>query len=204
MGLQTPDFAAPSFSDSPLQMAVSGSAAAATPDGLDAEMARLADLRRFASSVLKAAESQSQQATASAAWTDGAASGRLGASMFGGDARPSGLRDAASHQDRQDAPASLVPTGRNADGRRSLSVPGHAPTPPWEDDRRCITPRGRELQVQPPPQPPPSQAEWPGIANPQSIGRRRSSGQPLSVPWPAAGGSNDWEGSVKTEGRLVF
>lgn len=226
-GLQTPDFASAAFADSPLHMAVPGTApSAAPPDGLDAEMARLGDLRRFAASVLAAAESQCQQAvpnsaaTAPPAWTDSANGGRMSASMHSTESRPSFLRDAANHQEQeyQDSPLSMF--GNSGSSRRSASVPGHAqaPCPPWEDSSRCSTPRSHKLSAQPPPQPPPAQAgarpshQWPseprgqgsGSAFHNGAGRRRSSAQPLQVPWPAAGSKSEWEGSVKNEGRLVF
>lgn len=208
-GLQTPDFSAPSFAGSPLQMPAPSTPGDTSPDGLDAEMARLADLRRFASSVMKAAESQcaaqappNSGAKAPATWSDSTVGGRMSAGMFGTNTQQSGLRDTANHQDRLDPPSSSS-SGR----RRAVSVPNVPPHCPWEDNRQQRTPRGMELPAQPPPQPPPTQAEplssqpWPSAM--RNGGRaRRSAAQPLHVPWP--GGNAAWEGSVENEGRLVF
>jgi len=214
-GLQTPDFAGSSFAESPLQMATSAPDNRESSDGLDAEMARLADLRRFASSVLKAAESQCPGSGTSApsSWNDAPHSGRMSGGAFGTGNRQSCLRNAANHQDRQDPPFDSSPPSLAPDGgtgrRRTSSAPVLGP-PPWEDThRRSLTPRGLELPAQPPPQPPPTQVDtqsgqWPSAMPRRSTAQRRSAAQPLHVPWPAAGGSSDWQGGVQNEGRLVF
>lgn len=238
-GLQTPDFAAaPSFAGSP----ATGKAPAEGNDGLDAEMQRLAELRRFASNVLQAAEVQGAQARTSTghvgapaqpAWADNRMSHARGPApqeQLFAERRPSGLRDAANQQDLNISfdgsqldcyvpPARAPELSGESGQRRRTAAPSERsyqdqrwqPPPPWEDDYRPTTPRGSEIPAQPPPQPPPMQAEgvpgqaWNmGMRN-GSAGRvRRSAAQPLRVPWPSAGGTGDWEGNSQSEGRLVF
>eukprot|EP00427_Karlodinium_veneficum_P055307 CAMPEP_0169407636 /NCGR_PEP_ID=MMETSP1017-20121227/58217_1 /TAXON_ID=342587 /ORGANISM="Karlodinium micrum, Strain CCMP2283" /LENGTH=840 /DNA_ID=CAMNT_0009514575 /DNA_START=67 /DNA_END=2586 /DNA_ORIENTATION=- len=144
-GSQTPDFAA-TFSGSPSQ-------SFPPPDGLDAEMARLADLRRFASNVMKAAEGQSQMMQSPATptpgtWTDSRQHGWPGSSlpvpphpeaqMYAGS-HQMGLRDSANHHERQGPPhfdsadmehLRMTPP---ASARRSMPAQMPGVPPPWAE-----------------------------------------------------------------------
>jgi hypothetical protein len=232
-GLQTPDFAAQRFAApdpfSPLQMAAPAKAPGDSPDGLDAEMARLADLRRFASSVLQAAESQCSQAMANAAassqappmWnhsvsqqatvqhhgTDAARGSRMSAAIFGADNHPGRLRDAASHQDHQEAPfdSSPVPAAPEMRGGVRHGVPAHAPAAPaWDGSRGSLSQRAApQMEVNHRSLSPRGAPQIPS-AVPRRSTQRRMTGQTMHVPWNAAGGGGEWEGTVENEGRLVF
>lgn len=197
-GLSTPDFAsAPSFAGSPLQMATPASKVGETPSDLDAEMERLAGLRRFAASVMQAAEGQCQQAasnpqaTSSSSWSD-APHGGIRGGVFTTDGDQDGPRHAANHPDRQDIQfqsASRPPDGASMGRQRS------APAVPRQRAYEEMPPAPWELP-RPPQQALASSQQWlPGAQH--STRQRRSSAQPMHVPWPA-------QGSNGNEGRLVF
>mmetsp|Transcript_72622 Transcript_72622/g.137962 ORF Transcript_72622/g.137962 Transcript_72622/m.137962 type:complete len:468 (-) Transcript_72622:23-1426(-) len=199
-GLQTPDFAAaPSFqaqhAPPPHNM----------PDNLDEEMEHLAEMRRFASSVLNHANAL----TAGARAQDHSIppqSDQTGSMPPAWAERISTPRTSFNRSVGRPPESHLQAARRQSALREAARTDGHA-------DHFNPPSRGFELHAQPPPQPPPAQ---PGQAPPSSMqqwmagarnaGRaegRRSTSTPMRMPWSSTGGY-EAEGDGASGGRLVF